>query len=75
MVAMIPTIAVPPFEGKEESFLGYAMEVDLRSKVARLEEGKRASALVFQMEPIARDACMALGSGQPMGGPGAPGSA
>ena len=42
------------------------MEVELWSEVASLGVGKRASALAFQMEPIASDVCMAFGNGKLM---------
>ena len=60
----MPLIAVPSFDGKGGPFSGHAMEVELRGNMAKLEVGRRASALVSQMERTARDVCMAMGSGQ-----------
>ena len=47
------------------------MEVELRRKVADSDERKGASALALQMEPAARDVCMAVGSGRLLGPDGA----
>ena len=59
---MMPSIAAPSFDRKGESFPGYAMEVDLRSKVTNMEAGERASAPVLRMESTARDVRMAMGN-------------
>ena len=62
LVTILPSIAAPSFNGTGESFPGNAMEVDLRRQVANFDNGKCASALVLQTEPIATDVCMAMGS-------------
>ena len=62
LVTMLPSVAVPSFGAKGESPPGYAMEVDLRSKVTNMEAGERASAPVLQMESTARDVRMAMGN-------------
>ena len=59
------------FCGEGEPFLRFAMEVELRRKVADSDERKGASALVLQTEPAARDVRMAVGSGRPVGPDGA----
>ena len=51
---------------KGTSFRSNATEVELRREVTGREVGKRASALVFQMKPIAGDVRMALGIGKLM---------
>ena len=43
------------------------MGVQLRRVVTNPEVGKRASALVLQVESTARDVCMAMGSNKRMG--------
>ena len=61
---MLPSIAVPSFDGEEEPFPGFAMEVELRCKVTNRDVGKRTSALVCRwamgsdrlVEPDALDA-------------------
>ena len=55
-VAWMPSIAV-----KGDSSPGFAMKIELRRKATNLEVGNRASALVLQMERIARDV---FGDGQ-----------
>ena len=66
VVAMLPSTAAPPFDGKGESFPGYAMDVELRCQVMNLEIGHRAFVSVSQMESAARDVCMATGSAKVM---------
>ena len=56
LVATLPSVAAPPFDGENESSPSCAMEAELRSKVANLDVGRRASALVSTMELGARGA-------------------
>ena len=58
LVAMLPSIAVPSFDGQGEFPPSYAIEVGLRGKVAGHEPGKRAPASVLQIgrvPPVLRD--------------------
>ena len=59
---MLPSIAAPFSDGTGNPLPGSATEEKLRRKVTNLGVGKRASALVLQMESTARDACVAMGS-------------
>ena len=62
LVAMLPPVAVPLFDGKGEYVLHYAMGVEMWCEATDLSVGKRASAVVLLMESTPRDASMAMGS-------------
>ena len=64
---MSPSIAAPSPDGKGESSPGFAMELELQRKVTNHNAGKRASALVLQVDSTARDACMEIGRDKLMG--------
>ena len=59
---MMSALASPSSSG-EGSFPRYAMKVECWRKVAHLGEKKRAAALAPQMDPIARNARMAVSGG------------
>ena len=66
LATLLPAVAVPSFDGKEESFPGYAMEVEKSRETTNLDVGKRASSSILQMESTARDVRMAMGSDELM---------
>ena len=50
------------FDGRGESFLNHAEEVELWGRVANLEPILRASGPVLHMDPLAREVCMGAGN-------------
>ena len=64
---MAPLANVPLSDGKQGAFPNYAQYVVLRGRVATLDPVKRAFALGSQMDPVAREVCMAVGSDQILG--------
>ena len=61
---MMPTGNVPLFGGKEELFVKYAQEVELRNRETNPVQAKRCSALVLRTDPVARESCVAVGNDQ-----------
>ena len=59
---VILTTTASFFNGKGETLLNYAEEVDLWGRVANPEPIRRASALVLHMDPVAREVCMGAGN-------------
>ena len=52
--------------GRWDPFLNYSQEVDLWGRAAKLEAAKRASDLILNMDPVAREVCVAAGREQSM---------
>ena len=61
---MMPAIATPSFDGAGGSSTGCAMGAELRRRFTNLDAYERLTAPVLQMDPIARDVCMAPGTGR-----------
>ena len=62
----MPTATAPSFESRGESFWNSAREVKLRGRVAALEPVEGASALLMNVDPVAREVSTAAGSGEIM---------
>ena len=65
-------MSVPFFGGKGESCSNNAREVELRSRVTNLEPTRRASALIMNIDPVAREARKVAGNDQIMDPDGVP---
>ena len=52
--------------GRWDPFLNYSQEIDLWGRAAKLEAAKRASDLILNMDPVAREVCVAAGREQSM---------
>ena len=61
---MMPTVNAPFSDGGGESFSNYSQEVVLRAQTTNLEPVKRASALILNVGPVAREVRMAAGCDQ-----------
>ena len=61
---MIPAVTAPLFERRGESSSNSAREVKLRSRVATLGPVEGESALLMNVDPVAREVCTTAGSGQ-----------
>ena len=61
---MVPTVAAPSVDGKGKFFASFAQEVGLRPHVANSDATRRASVLVLQKDPAAKDVCPAVDGDQ-----------
>ena len=63
---MLPSAASPAPDGQGASSLNRAQQVALGRRTTNLDVTIQASSLAHQMNPIAKDVRMALGSALPM---------
>ena len=55
---MMPTLAVPSFDGKDSFFASSGQQEILRNQIANMEPGRKAAALIFKMHHVARQECV-----------------